>query len=326
VSNLIFDICSECGKKIMYGESYYCISKNRELAHRKNGEAEADVKSSEVLAFFCRDCAAQKDFKDILVANKQKTFTDQLDRIIFAKSSPLAVINAQYYSGDELSMGTGIFISQDGYLLTAKHIIQDVIDEYADAHSFIDVQVGAGIIKRRDRERELKRIFNKITKETGIEVNPLSFGVAKGGAYTALIGEEMIDEESDMVIVQVLGNKKKFKTLKINTEYIPALNEEVFGITTTGYDATIFINRVIAIEKQNTDRGIVIACQTDFAPIPGNSGGAILNKYGEIIGIITASKQGSIRAAEQDTGLSIDQERGLFYSLSTCSINFKKFI
>jgi serine peptidase DegS len=138
-------------------------------------------------------------------------------------------------------LGSGVVISQDGYLVTNWHVIQDADEIYvqlADGRAVRPVFVGA------DPETELALLR--------IDLPDLP-SIALGRSDTLNIGD----------VVLAIGNS--------------------FGLSQTVTQGIV----------SATDRGLGVATfesfiQTDAAINIGNSGGALVNTRGELVGINTA--------------------------------------
>lgn len=155
-----------------------------------------------------------------------------------------------YYSSDpsldgetvEQGSGSGIIISEDGYIVTNQHVVE-----------------GAS---------EISVILN-----TGEE-------------YTAkLIGQ---DTKTDLAVLKIevgtslpaakLGNSSEVKVGETAVAIGNPMGMEFSGSVTAGIISAV--NRTMTIEDRTYN-----LIQTDAAINSGNSGGALINQYGEVIGI-----------------------------------------
>ncbi|MBE5911392.1 S1C family serine protease [Pseudobutyrivibrio sp.] len=162
------------------------------------------------------------------------------------------------YQEEQTSAGSGIIISQDEdyiYIATNNHVVtgsQDLTITFNDGESV------EGEIKGTDSSCDLAVVSVKvddIPKETlsAIKVATL------GDSDNSVVGEAAI----------VIGNAMGYGT-SVTTGIISALDREV---SITDSDGNVVTNSLI---------------QTDAAVNPGNSGGALLNVKGEVIGIVSA--------------------------------------
>lgn len=153
----------------------------------------------------------------------------------------------QYRIPDQMGAGSGVIISQDGYILTNNHVIQG-----AD-----QVQVTFN-----DRNTQIAKVI---------------------GA----------DPATDLAILKIEGEGLPYMTLG-NSDDVK-LGQWVLAV---GYplnlDATVTAGivsakgRAIGINQRNNRSAIESFIQTDAAVNPGNSGGALVNTQGQLIGINSA--------------------------------------
>lgn len=154
----------------------------------------------------------------------------------------------------EIGGGTGFVISQDGLILTNKHVVADTEADYTVLTNDGD-RLEATVLAR-DPIQDLAVI--KIEK---IGLPALSLG----NSDTIQIGQSVI------AIGNALGEFR-------NTVSIGVISGLKRTITAIGGGVSETIDEVI---------------QTDAAINPGNSGGPLLNLKGEVIGINTAIAEGA---------------------------------
>ena len=140
------------------------------------------------------------------------------------------------------SIGSGIIISSDGYIVTNYHVI--------DGASSITVNLTSG------GKYEAQVIGGD--QKTDIAVIKIK---AEEELHVAIVGNS--DEVEVGSLAVAIGNP---------------MASELFGTVTAGVISGV--NRSMVIE--NREMNLI---QTDAAISPGNSGGALINKYGEVIGI-----------------------------------------
>lgn len=152
--------------------------------------------------------------------------------------------------------GSGIIIKSDGYILTNNHVIQ--VENYA-SNSVINVYLP-------NSEEPLP---------------------------ATLVGS---DEQTDIAIIKVectdlpavtLGNSSDLKVGELVVAIGNPLGMDFAGSVTVGYISAL--NRKLTDTNGNQYNLI----QTDAAINTGNSGGALVNSKGEVIGINTAKIQGT---------------------------------
>ena len=155
-----------------------------------------------------------------------------------------------YYKKQIKSLGTGIIISPDGYILTNEHVISNATDiniTLPDSRQF----KGTIIVTDHLRDRALLKI----------DATSLPF-VELGDSDDVMIGEWVI----------ALGNPFGF------------LLEDTRPTVTVGVVSAL--NR--SIKSTVEDRVYKNMIQTDAAINPGNSGGPLVNILGRVIGINTS--------------------------------------
>ena len=142
----------------------------------------------------------------------------------------------------EQGSGSGIIISDTGYIVTNQHVISGAT--------------------------EISIILN-----TGEEIK------------ATLVGS---DEKTDLAVLKVetdiklhpaaLGDSTQVKVGELAVAIGNPLGQEFFGTVTQGIISGV--NRTMTVENRTYN-----LLQTDAAINSGNSGGALFNKYGEVIGI-----------------------------------------
>ena len=138
------------------------------------------------------------------------------------------------------------------------------------------------------------------------------FSIVRGKRYVAIFGSRLeigliilvqnshgeeftaklafIDEARDLAILKI--NDDDFKPLsalpysirKNNTD----LGEQIF---TLGFPRDEVVYNEGYLSAKTGNDGDTLSCQIAVSANPGNSGGPVLNKYGEVIGILSSSQQ-----------------------------------
>jgi serine protease Do len=156
-------------------------------------------------------------------------------------------------SNDRVGEGSGIIISKDGYIMTNYHVVNGADPKQSTAsRTILEVFLPDG--------REAKAVF-------------------KGG-----------DEKSDLAVIKIdlkdlpvaeLGDSSKLEVGELAVAIGNPLGMEFAGSVTVGVISAL--NRTI--ELNDTTLNLI---QTDAAINQGNSGGALLNSQGQVIGINSA--------------------------------------
>jgi serine protease Do len=159
-----------------------------------------------------------------------------------------SIVEITAYEGDTpSSSGSGIILSEDGYILTNAHVISDC-DAYDIAFSDDEEKLFPAQLVGYDSKSDLAVLH---TNQTGLIPATL------GDSDELVVGEEVV----------AIGN--------------PA------GLTGT---VTNGIVSALGRQIRTEQTGFYMECiQTNAAISPGNSGGALVNLYGQVVGI-TSSK------------------------------------
>ena len=154
----------------------------------------------------------------------------------------------EYYYGykggqqqEQVGTGSGVIISEDGYIVTNNHVIKDA---------------------------------------SAIEIT-----LNNRKSYTAkLIGT---DSKMDIALLKIDADEKLPYTAFANSDNVK-VGEWVLAVGNP-YNLTSTVTAgIVSAKARNLDtRGIQSFIQTDAAVNPGNSGGALVNTHGELIGINT---------------------------------------
>jgi len=198
--------------------------------------------------------------KDIPVVEQYfvNPFNDQLKGLVPPELLPDIQVPQFRQKGTEkkqVSSGSGFFISDDGLILTNKHVVEDMAAEYT-----IITNNGKKLpakVLARDRLLDIA-----ILKVDGAGYNFASLGdsdTLKVGQSVIAIGNAL-GEFQNTVSVGVISGLKR--------------NITAFGATGGPEDLQSLI-------------------QTDAAINPGNSGGPLLDSFGRVIGVNTALAQGA---------------------------------
>ena len=195
-----------------------------------------------------------------VVAQKCLPSVVAIDIYVYESSSGGGGYDSYLYGGGgdrELalaSLGSGVVLTTDGYVLTNYHVIEgfDAIRVTAEGQEYVANLVGS------DPSSDLAVI--KLELPAGVKLTPIAIGDSdklKSGQWVMTIGSPFGYEQSVATgIVSALGRS----TYMTDTDYS--------GRTT---NTQLYVNLI----------------QTDAAINPGNSGGAMVNSAGELVGINT---------------------------------------
>ena len=176
--------------------------------------------------------------------NMLETVTKSVVGISKLSSTGGSILNN--IKSDELGLGTGIIVSQDGYILSNSHVTGE---KYSNCYVTVDENTYEGSVKWSDTNLDLS-----IVK---IGANNLPY-VSLGDSSNIKVGEN----------VYAVGNPIGYEFRKTVTS----------GIISA-------LNRTIKIDENDSTSYISDLIQTDATINPGNSGGPLININGEVLGI-----------------------------------------
>ena len=207
--------------------------------------------------------------------NSDGTMTNQQ---IFKKCSPSVVgvvgyMNSTTVFAGQASEGSGIIMTEDGYILTNAHVVSD------PAISYVEVVLPDG-------ENHRATIVGLDT-QTDIAVLKVE---ATGLEYAEFGNSDQLEVGERVIAIGNPGGLRFASTLTVG--YVSALNR-----TITAGDAGYSMECI----------------QTDAAINPGNSGGALINEFGQVVGVNSAkyndsSFEGMGFAIPINTALPIAQD------------------
>ncbi len=170
---------------------------------------------------------------------------------IVKKVKPSVVGISSEFSTSAVSTGTGIIMSDDGYIVTNAHVIQNTENGITERSSNVMVVLSDST--------ECEAEIIGADSRTDLAVIKISPDVKKLAA--AEFGDSNDLMEGELAIA--IGNPLGF---------------ELYGSTTCGIISAL--DRTITVGEYEMD-----LIQTDAAINPGNSGGPLLNSCGQVIGI-----------------------------------------
>ncbi len=168
-------------------------------------------------------------------------------------------VNSIFGSSTGDATGSGIIISEDGYILTNNHVISS---ENTSSYYAISEATGIKINLYNDEQS-----YDATVVGTDSYTDLAVLKIEKSGLTPATIGDSDTIKVGEYVMA--VGNPLGMK-YSVTTGIISAVNREVQCEGTT-----------------------YLAIQTDAAINSGNSGGALVNANGEVIGINTMKLAGS---------------------------------
>lgn len=158
-------------------------------------------------------------------------------------------------SGIATATGSGVIISEDGYIITNNHVIN----------------------------AESSSVYYQVTEATSIKVH--LYGDSDDVQYEAeVVGS---DSTSDLAVLKIEPDQK-LTAIKIGDSDNLRVGEFVMAVgNPLGLDSSVTCGVISALNREVTDSegNTYLTIQTDAAINSGNSGGALVNSKGELIGI-----------------------------------------
>ena len=158
-----------------------------------------------------------------------------------------SIVSIRGYQADGMSLGTGVVLSTDGYLITNTHVIE--------GSSRVEAVLQDGAV------------YNALLVGQDVPSDLAVLKIDCAGLTPAVFGDSALLEVGDPVAA--IGNP---------------LGEELRGTMTDGIISAI--NRDV-----NVDGYTMSLLQTTAALNNGNSGGALINRYGQVVGITNLKMQ-----------------------------------
>ena len=169
-------------------------------------------------------------------------------------------VNSIFGSSETEATGSGIIISEDGYILTNNHVVSS-----SSSNSYYQLSEAT------------KLTVNLYNDKTEYEAT-----IIGTDSYSDLA---ILKIDAENLAVATLGNSENVKV----GEFVMAVGNPL------GMDSSVTCGIVSAIDREVSDNegNTYLAIQTDAAINSGNSGGALVNSNGEVIGINTLKLSGT---------------------------------
>ncbi len=165
-------------------------------------------------------------------------------------------------SGTAVAKGSGIIISEDGYILTNNHVINS---SSSSSNYFYEIEKATKVTVK---------LYNDDTEYTG-----------------EIIGT---DSQTDLAVIKI--DKDGLTPAELGDSSSVQVGEFAMAIgSPLGLDNSVTAGIVSAVNREvlDDDGNKYVAIQTDAAINSGNSGGALVNSKGQVIGINTLKLSGT---------------------------------
>jgi len=168
------------------------------------------------------------------------------------------------------SEATGFFITADGLMVTNAHVVSLEEEETLSDFAYHSI-----IVTGRYAESDVEVSFDIISADKDLDLALLKADLAGGVEVPVLTLFELTDPEDPA-----------YETAQAVRLFY---GEQVFAIgNANGYGLSVTSGIVSAPVRYFDDDGVLVrAIQTDAAINAGNSGGALVNAYGAVIGVTT---------------------------------------
>ena len=193
----------------------------------------------------------QHNISDKAEFNTDGTFMYTRDLVAAVRDSIVYIEVYVDYRGEPTlyGAGSGIVISEDGYIITNAHVV-DNMDSYTVSVTTTDPVEGTGVAEKYD---------------------------------AVLVGS---DTDTDLAVLKIEAKDLQPAVLGDSDEL--HLGDDVVAIgNPLGLETSVSKGIISGLNRQisSSERGLS-SIQTDAAINSGNSGGALFNMYGEVIGVV----------------------------------------
>ncbi len=225
----------------LIGYNLYIMYQNIEISNGYDYEANKTSLSTDYL-----ETVDQVEKNSETVAQMLENVTGSVVGISKLTNTGGSILNN--VTSEELGLGTGILVSDNGYILSNSHVTGD---KYSTCYVTIEENTYKGTVVWSDSNLDLS-----ITK---VQVNNMSYAKF-GNSGDLKVGQQ----------VYAIGNPIGYEFRRTVTS----------GIVSA-------LNRTIKIDDSDNTSYISDLIQTDATINPGNSGGPLINSRGEVVGINT---------------------------------------
>lgn len=217
--------------------------------------------------------------------------TDSVNAVTAAAANATpSTVTIAATSSNASGSGSGVILNAEGHILTNTHVV--TLDG-ATANAAIEVQLADGSVRSAtvvgtDPTSDLAVI--KLDSTSGLTLTPATLGDSDAlnvGDTTVAIGAPL--GLSNTVTTGIVSNL--VRTIEVASSAADESTTDSGSGTTDPFGSSPFQFEIPGQQSQSTSSSSTIAInviQTDAAVNPGNSGGALINSNGEVIGINVA--------------------------------------
>ncbi|MBQ7186969.1 MAG: trypsin-like peptidase domain-containing protein [Ruminococcus sp.] len=240
------------GYNLIRGDGAVSTSDSSESGSAASVKASASADTSSSAA----DKQAETVSKDMPSVVQLASPSDALSIPEIVEKNTPSVVGIQCVASNGVFMGTGIIMSEDGYIITNAHVVEN-------ARS-VSVKLPSSYADDSENDEDALTFDAKIIG-TDAQSDIAVLKINKTGLTKAEFGKSSDVKVGELAIV--IGNP---------------LSMELANSVTAGIISSL--NRTITIEDRTMNY-----MQTDASINSGNSGGPLINAYGQVIGIASAA-------------------------------------
>ena len=240
-------------------QSYYVVQLNKKLDNLKPAETTAETEPDDSEPEESGEPSESEEPKETKpgfsidkdTGDRKALSTTQIVAEASPATIPVYIMKGKGSSAKKAASGTGFIITKDGYIVTNAHVVQYVTD--SPTKYFVTVLLP-------DDEKPVE---------------------------AEIVGS---DTQTDIAVLKVSANKD-LPCLKFGDSDKLQSGETVIAIGNAlgQLDDTVTVGVVSATNRDISNSGYTMkVIQTDAAINNGNSGGPLINSYGEVIGITNA--------------------------------------
>ena len=230
-----------------YGNMTYTRGMNNrdDIEDDSSGAVETDRLSAVADPEFSLEHAASVTDPD-----KETLSTTEIVRLVSPATVSVYVMGEVYGQSTPIYSGTGFIISEEGYVVTNMHVIEDV----------------------EDNDYEI------IVAVPGFD-RPID---------AQIVGSDI---QTDIAVLKLMSDDQSFPYVTLGDSDVLQVGELVVAIGNPlgTLEGTVTVGVVSALNREINNNGYTMKLiQTDASINSGNSGGPLINSFGEVIGVTNA--------------------------------------
>lgn len=217
---------------------------------------------------------------------------------IVEKVSPSVVgVHAGFSEQNSTGTGTGIILSDEGYIITNAHVVQSEVQEYIPGIGGGNYRNGFGGFGGYDDIFDYffgnKGGSYQTTTKNADKVSIVLSGDDETEYEAEIIGA---DPNSDIAVLKIDASAIELQAAEFGNSDELTMGDKAVAIgyplglgLSTSEGIVSGLNRTLNVELSAGGTAAMTLIQTDAAINPGNSGGPLINERGQVVGI-TSSK------------------------------------